>query len=267
MSRGRIDVLRPAVAAAGAAALLAGLALLGTAALGAGVFVVQVVVGLAWLAALDAKGGRGAFVITVLAAAAADIAVAVHSGADLGEAAPVAGIAIVVAFLHQLSRRPRPGLTLSLATTISAVTFALCTSAYLALVRDRTGDLAVAAGLVGVAAAMIVARLFDVVLARPPVFRDSRRGIVGVVAGCVAAAVAGAAVGSSSSDLTAGIGLRLGLIAALLALIADIAVDLVLTQAPPQDERPLSALTPLSVLLPIVLAGPVAYVAGRILLS
>jgi len=56
-------------------------------------------------------------------------------------------------------------------------------------------------------------------------------------------------------------------IAAVLALIADIAVDAVLTQAPPPDERRLSALTPLGVLLPVVLAGPVAYVTGRILLG
>ena len=41
----------------------------------------------------------------------------------------------------------------------------------------------------------------------------------------------------------------------------------VLTQAPPRDERRLSALTPLGVLLPVVLVGPVAYVAGRILLG
>lgn len=267
MSSGRIDVLRPAVAAAGGAAVLAGLALVGTAALGVGVLVVQLVVALAWLAALDAKGGRGAFLIAAGAAVAADLAVALRHGADLGEAAPVAGIAMVVAFLHQLSRRPRGGLTLSLATTISAVALGVCASAYVALVRDHVGDLAVAAALVGVGVGILVARLCDIVVARPGVFRDSRRGIVGVIVGCVAAAVAGSAIGSSSSELTAGVGLRMSLIAALIALLADIAVDLVLTQAPPQDERPLSALTPLSVLLPVVLAGPAAYVAGRILLS
>jgi hypothetical protein len=69
------------------------------------------------------------------------------------------------------------------------------------------------------------------------------------------------------ADLGAGIGLRVAVIAAVLALIADVAVDAVLTQAPPPDERRLSALTPLGVLLPVVLAGPVAYVTGRILLG
>jgi hypothetical protein len=228
---------------------------------------VQVVVGLAWLAALDARGGRGAFLILVAASVAADIAVAVHHESALGEVAPVGGVAVVVSFLHQLARRPRTGVTRSLAATLSGVALALCASAYIALVREHTGDHAVAASLLGVGSAIIVARLADLVIARPPVFSGSRRGTVGLVLGCVAAAAVAGGYASATPALTTGTGVRMGLIAALLALIADVAVDLVLTQAPPDDERPLSALTPLSVLLPVVLAAPVAYLAGRILLT
>jgi hypothetical protein len=41
----------------------------------------------------------------------------------------------------------------------------------------------------------------------------------------------------------------------------------VLVAAPPRADRARSALPPLGILLPVVLAGPAAYVAGRILLG
>ncbi|MBV9098998.1 MAG: Gfo/Idh/MocA family oxidoreductase, partial [Frankiaceae bacterium] len=127
---------------------------------------------------------------------------------------------------------------------------------------DRMIDAAAGAGV-----ALAVGRLADLATTRPAVAPGSRRGLLGVVAGIAAAVGVGAAYGSGASELGSGVGLRLAVIAAVLAVIADIAVDAVLAQAPPPDERRLSALTPLGVLLPVVLAGPVAYVAGRILLG
>jgi hypothetical protein len=252
VTRADVSVVGSGLAAGVVAAALAGLALVGTPLLGAGVFVVQVVVALAWLAALDASGSLGAFAIAVAAAATMDA---------------VVGVAFAVSLLHQLSRRPRPGVTLSLAGTMSALGFGLCAASYVALRGETGGDQAVAAALLGAGVALAVGRLADLVTTRPAVAPGSRRGLLGVVAGVAAALGVGAAYGAGAHALGTGVGLRLAVIAAVLAVIADIAVDAVLAQAPPPDERRLSALTPLGVLLPVVLAGPVAYVAGRILLG
>jgi hypothetical protein len=267
VNRAGVAVVGPGLVAGAVAAALGGLALAGTPALAAGMFCVQVVISLAWLASLGTRGSLGGFGISVAAAAAIDIVLAVADSPDIGDAAPVVGIAFGVALLHQLARRPRRAVTVSLAGTMSAVAFAVCAGAYVALLAEGSGDLADAAALFGVGAALVVARLLDLVVVTPSAFPGSRRGVVGIVVGAGAAVAVGAAYGSANSALGTGIGLRIAVIAALLALIADVAVDAVLTQAPPPDERRLSALTPLGVLLPVVLAGPVAYVTGRILLG
>lgn len=267
MQRAGLDVVRGGVFAGLTAAALAGLALLGTAPLGAGIFLVQIVISLAWLAALDTRGSVGAFGIAVVAAAVIDVVVADNSTADIGRAAPVVGIALIVSLGHQLARRERRGVTLSLAGTVSAVTFGWCAASYVALRGEGSGQDAVAAALFGAGVALAVGRVLDLVVMQPTVVPGSRRGLVGVIVGVFAAVGVGAAYGAHTPALGASIGIRLAVIAAVLAAIADIAVDAVLAQAPPTDERPLSALTPLGVLLPVTLAGPVAYVAGRILLG
>ena len=267
MSRAGIAVVWPGLVAGAVAAALGGLALAGKPALAAGVFCVQVVICLAWLASLGAKGSLGAFGISVAASATIDIVLGAADSADIGDAAPVVGIAFVVALLHQLARRPRRAVTMSLAGTMSALAFAVCSGGYVALLDEGSGDRADAAALLGVGAALVVARLLDLAVVTPSAFPGSRRGVVGIVAGAGAALAVGAAYGSANGRLGTGVGLRIAVISALLALIADVAVDAVLTQAPPPDERRLSALTPLGVLLPVVLAGPVAYVTGRILLG
>jgi hypothetical protein len=267
VTRAGLPVVGSGLAAGVVAAGLAGLALVGTPVLGAGVFVVQVVVALAWLAALDARGSLGAFAIAIAAAGVMDAIVGDSGGASIGQAAPVVGVALSVSLLHQLFRRPRPGVTVSLAGTMSAVGFGLCAASYLALRGEIGGDQAVAAALLGAGVALAVGRLADLVTTRPAIAPGSRRGLPGVVAGVLAAVGVGALYGSGANALGTGVGLRLAVIAAVLAVIADIAVDAVLAQAPPPDERRLSALTPLGVLLPVVLGGPVAYVAGRILLG
>ena len=267
MKRAGVAVAGPGLAAGAVAAALAALALAGTPALAAGLFCVQVVIALAWLAALGTKGSLGAFAIAVAAAAAIDIVIGITDNPDIGDAAPVVGIALVAAFLHQLARRPRPAVTLSLAGTLSSVAFAVCAASYLALLPEGSGDKADACALLGIGAALVVARLCDLVVVVPEAFPGSRRGLVGLLLGAGAAVAVGAVYGAHASRLDGSVGLRIAVIAAVLALIADVAVDAVLTQAPPQDERRLSALTPLGVLLPVVLAGPVAYVTGRILLG
>jgi molybdopterin converting factor small subunit len=249
------------------AGALAGLAVLGTAPLGIGVFVVQVVIALAWLAVLDVRGRGGAFVISVIAAGVMDIVVGVADEPDIGRAAGVVGVTFVVGLLFQLARRPRVGVTVSLVGIASAATFALCAASYLALRIEGDGEHALVAGLLGAGVGLLGARLADVVVARPVVLPGSRRGVVGIVVGLAVAVLVGWAYGHGHDVLGPGIGVRLALVTAVLALAADVAVDAVLSAAPPIDERARSALVPLGVLLPVVVCAPATYVAGRILLG
>src|SRR4051794_41747213 len=91
----RLPATMPGLLAGLVAAGLAGLALLGTAPLGVGVFAVQVVVALAWLATLDARGSTGAFLIAVAASLGCDIVVGVADTADLGRTALVVALAVL----------------------------------------------------------------------------------------------------------------------------------------------------------------------------
>ena len=81
------------------------------------------------------------------------------------------------------------------------------------------------------------------------------------------AALVGWAYGSGHQSIGTDAAVRIAVVAAVIALIADLAVDAVLHGAPPRDNRARSALPPLGALLPVVLAAPAAYVAGRILLG
>ena len=135
------------------------------------------------------------------------------------------------------------------------------------LLPEGGGSHAVAAALFGAGAALFVGRLADVVAPRPPAVPGAARGVVGVVLGIGAAALVGWLYGGGDDVLTGSSGLRLALAAAVLAVVTDLAVDAVTHAAPPSEERARSALSPLGIMLPIVVAGPAAYVAGRILLG
>jgi sulfur-carrier protein len=264
----QLPATTPGLLAGVVAAALAGLALLGTAPLGVGVFAVQVVVGLAWLATLDARGSTGAFVIGVAASIGCDIVVGVSDGPDVGRAALVVALAVLASLVHQLLRRPRRGVTLSIAATLSMAVFACCAASYVALRVEGGGGIADAAALFGAGVALAVARLVDVVLPRPAVVPESRRGVVGLLVGLAAAAATGWIYGHVHAGvLGSDHGVRMAIVTALIALLADLAVDAVLSTAPPDEERSVAALTPLGMLLPVVLSGPAAYVAGRILLG
>jgi hypothetical protein len=232
------------------------------------VFAVQVVVCLAWLATLDARGSTGAFAIGVAASIACDIVVGVADTPDIGRTALVVALTVLASLIHQLLRRPRRGVTLSIAATLSMAVFASCGASYVALRVEGGGGIADAAALFGAGVALAVARIVDLVVPRPAVVPGSRRGIVGLLLGLGAAGATGWLYGHAHGDvLGSDHGVRMAIVTALIALLADLAVDAVLSTAPPDEERSVAALTPLGMLLPVVLSGPAAYVAGRILLG
>jgi len=255
------------LAAAAVAAALAGLALLHVGALAGGVFVVQVIIALAWLAALDVPAGGGAFVIVVVASGVMDGLVGSYREPDIGRAAGVAAVAVIVSLLHQVARKPRVAVTLSFGGTLSALAFAFAAASYVGLCVEKGGAEADAAALLGAGVALGAARLTDLALPRPAPLPGSRRGVVGLFVGFGAALLVGWAYGDSQAVLGMARGTRLALVAAVIALVADLAVDAVLHAAPPMDARARSGVPPLGILLPVVLAAPAAYVAGRILLG
>jgi molybdopterin converting factor small subunit len=255
------------LAAAVVAAGLAGLALVHIGALAGGVFAVQVVVALAWLAALDVPAGGGAFVIVVIASGVMDGLVGSYREPDIGRAAGVVAVAVIVSLLHQIARRPRVSVTLSFGGTLSALAFAFAAASYIGLCVEKGGAQADAAALLGAGVGLAAARLTDLALPRPAPLPGSRRGIVGIFVGFGAALLVGWAYGDSQAVLGVARGTRLALVAAVIALVADLAVDAVLHAAPPADDRARSGAPPLGILLPVVLAAPAAYVAGRILLG
>jgi molybdopterin synthase sulfur carrier subunit len=249
------------------AAALAGLALIAIGPLVAGIFAVQAFLALAWLAALDVPGGGGAFVICLITAGTIDGVIGTESEPDIGKAAGIVGVAVVLSLLYQLARKPRVEVTASFAGTLAGLVFVLSAATYPALRIEVDGDVAVAAALLGVAAALVAGRLVDIVLPRPAVMPRSRRGVVGVLAGLTASVLVGWAYGAGQDALGTEVAIRLAAVTALIAVVVDLAVDAVVSAAPPAEARARSALAPLGTLLPVVLAGPAAYVAGRILLG
>jgi hypothetical protein len=169
--------------------------------------------------------------------------------------------------LHQVARKPRVAVTLSFGGTVSALAFAFAAASYIGLCVEKGGAQADAAALFGAGVALGAARLTDLALPRPAPLPGSRRGVAGLVVGFAAALLVGWVYGNSETVLGAARGTRLAVVAAVVALVADLAIDAVLAAAPPTDERARSGVPPLGILLPVAIAAPAAYVAGRILLG
>jgi hypothetical protein len=254
----------PAVVTLLAAGLLAGAAAWNNTALGLALFAVQAVVTLAWLALNDVDGGESAAVLVGLAAAAADVLAVRRQGEDVAAAAGVVGLAFVAALALQLFRTGRQRTAEALAGTISAVVLAVF-AAHLLATSAKTGAAVVATGVLCAAAALVAGRAGDAFSIRPALAAGARRGAPGFALGAVAGAGLGAVLGGAWSPLSVASGTALGAATAIAAALADLAIDLVAADA--IDDRRAAALRPLSVLLPLVVAAPVAYAAARLLIG
>lgn len=251
-----------------AAIVLVAIAVLGQvhpAALAAGLFLAQVALALAWFAAVDAPGSIVGVAIVAAAGGVADWLVGVDSADAIGQVAAVVGLAFAVSLLYQLYRRPRPHVVASLSATLSGVVLGMSLAAWLALHVVSGGDDSTVCGALAAGAALVVGRFVDAVYAKPALGhpasrRYADRGVPGFLLGLAAAGGVGALVGGHQDFVGAGLGWRLGVATALLALIGDLVGHL----AADNGRR---AVVPLTVLMPAVLAGPAAYVAGRILLG
>lgn len=256
--------MAPALVTLAAAGVLAGAAAAGNTALGVALLAVQATVVLAWLALTEVDGAEGATLIALAAAAVADVLAVGRNGDDIASTVGVLGIAFVASLGLQLARAHRQRTADALAGTMAAVVLVVF-AAHLLSTSQRTDWTVAATALLCAGAALVAGRAGDVVAVRPALVHGARRGALGLLASVLAAAVLGSILGGAWAPLSALSGAILGTVAALAAVVTDVALDLAETDA--GDERRLSALTPLKVLLPLVVAAPVAYAAARLLIG
>ncbi len=246
--------------------VLALLALPGPGVLLPGVLALQVLVALALLVSLALPGRLGGLAVAGAAAVAAGTAAVLGDGGVAGLAG-VAALGLVVALLHQLARRSRrTAVTSSLSGTVTAVVLVVAAACLLALAADPgTGDpgdpggsRVASAALAAAAGALLAARLLD---PRAPVSgRGPARLVLGLAAGALGAALAGAGAVPFVP------GLLLGLVSGAAALLGERAAA-VADEAPPLPRVVFPARGLLAALLPYAVLGPVALLAGRLVLG
>lgn len=251
------------VVAASIAAVAGGAVLVGRWPLFAIVLVIQLAVTLAWLALTAVPASSGGLIIIVLAAVAADLTASRSTTTDQGPVAVVVAAALVLAVLRQLARRRRGRVAESLGAVMTG-TVIVVFAAHLLSTRVAPAGVATAAAVCfSTAGATVVRRCVDAVIARPALRAGSGRGWPGLVLSVAAGAAVGAYVVADRSGLEPEIGGLIGLATALAAAAVDLGLgvgSLHLT-----DSRQLSAVAPLVVLLPLVVAAPVGYFVARLL--
>ena len=242
--------------------------MLGTWPLAGGLVALQLLLILGFLALVDAPAAGGGFLVAATAALVADAIVIITDGRVSGLAG-VVGLALVGAMLHQLIRRQRTRVTESLADELVAAVFAVAAVPLLALRMDSGGEEAVRVCLVAGGAALLLGRIGDQVLPRPALAVGATRGWPGLLLALGGGAFAGVLATGQGTALAGTRGALLGLAVSAAVAAADLAVDLGAAEltAGRRDARRVDALMPVGLLLPLAALAPVAFVAGRLVLS
>jgi hypothetical protein len=264
----RPSVLLQGLGGALACAALGGLSYLGHWPLAGGVWILQLLLILGFLALVDAPASGGAFLVAGGATVAADAVILLSDGRVSGLAG-VIGLAMVASLFHQLLRKGRTRVTESLADTLVAAVLAVGVASLIALRMDGGGEEAVRVCLAAGGAAILLGRLGDRVLPRPALALGATRGWPGLLLGLGAGAAAAVAVAGDTGQIAGTRGALLGLAVSASVAAADLAVDLGAAELTSRrrDVRRVEALRPVGLLLPIAALAPVAYVAGRLVLS
>lgn len=253
------------------AALAGALALAATSGLlplAAAVLVMQVFLVLGALALLDAPAAGGAFVVATGTTVVADVLVLLDDGRVTGLAG-AAGLGLVAALVHQLARKGRSRVTESLADTLVVVVVSLGAACLLALQQLRGGELVVLVCLAAAAAVLLAGRVGDQLAPRPVLAVGVTRGWPGLVLGLGAGVAAALLVAAADGGLPLPSAALLGLVIASTVATADLAVDLGAAELRSgwRDARRVAALRPTALLLPYAALGPVALLAGRLVLA
>jgi hypothetical protein len=260
-----------ALLAAGLAGVLVLATLVGTPLLAAGAAVVVVVLTLGAVRPAEVPGSGRAAGLALVVGVAGLVALAVDDSADAGALAAVLGPSLVAAIALQIARRDgRPRLTASLTLAVTACVLALLPAMWVALRESVDGRASVLVGLTGVAVATLVEGL--------PGSRAMVRTVAVLAAGASGALLSFAVmtVRDAAPPLNAVV---LATFAAVATAAANASVDriaaearvVVARDAPPtsyvEPGAFLAAVLPLRVSLPFVVAAPVTYVLGRILVG
>lgn len=229
--------------------------------------VVQLLLGLGFLAVVDAPAAGGAFAVVAVSVVVADV-VALNGDGSVSGLAGVAALALVASLFHQLARRGRSRVTESLADTLVAVVLLTGMACLIALRELDGGAEAVSVALAGAAGALAAGRIGDRVAPRPALAVGATRGWPGLLLALGAGALVASVVAGDGGSVAGRDGLLLGLVVAVAASAADLAVDLGAAElrAGWRDARRVAALRPVGLLLPFAAVGPVAFVAGRLVL-
>lgn len=256
----------PALLAGGlVAATVFGLLPLAVAVLGIQVFLV-----LGALALLDAPAAGGAFLVALGTVLVADAVVLADDGRISGLAG-VAGLGLVASLVHQLARKGRSRVTESLADTLLVIIVAVAAACLLALRQVEGGEQVLLVSLAAAGGVLLLGRVGDRLAPRPMLAVGSTRGWPGLLLGLgagVAVAVLVADMGYGDGNLPLRSAALLGLVVASTVATADLAVDLGAAElrAGWRDARRVAALRPTALLLPYAVLGPVALLAGRLVL-
>lgn len=245
----------PALLTAALVVVLAAAAAVGEPLLAAGVAAVQAVFTLGGVRPAAVPAAPAAAWLALVVAVGASAWMAFGNSDGMWPLAALLGPALVVAVLIQLARRDgRDAMTRSLSLTVAACALALLPVAWLALRATDDGLYTVWLGLIGVGVAGLAELL--------PAPVAARRTAAVLLAGALAAGVA-IAIGDVAASVPAVGGVVVATFAALTAVASMAAVDRVAAEGGDSSAR----LVPLRVTLPIVVAAPVAYVLGRILVG
>lgn len=253
------------------AVALVGATLVGLLPLAVAVLGVQVFLVLGALALLDAPASGGAFLVATGTIVAADAVVLVDDGRISGLAG-VAGLGLVASLAHQLLRKGRSRVTESLADTLVVIVMAVAAACLLALRQVDGGEQVLLVSLAAAGAVLLAGRVGDRIAPRPMLAAGSTRGWPGLLLGLgagVAVAVLVADSGVGDGNLALRSAALLGLVVASTVATADLAVDLGAAElrAGWRDARRVAALRPTALLLPYAVLGPVALLAGRLVLA
>jgi hypothetical protein len=246
----------PLTIGAAGVAVVAALVLIGGNAAGrpglaVAVIAVQAVLVIAWCQLFSLAVESAA--IVVLAVAVADFVLLRTRAATGGSIAGVLGLSVIAVLFHQVARRSSRSVTEVVAVTLSAIVIACAVALLLPLRELGTGRAGVFAGVVTAAAAIAAARLLP---GPDPVRR---------IAGLAIAAGAGAVCGLPKGGLSVADGLYVGLAAGAAALLVDRLVER--SSLPRSSRGEVLVSVVVAGLLPLMLAAPIAYLAGRIIAS
>lgn len=240
----------------------------------------QVTLVLAWPIALVFRGYVGAALIGAGAGAAADLVILRGSddgppGAEgsstpfaadsgFGSLAAVLALAFVLAFVHQLTRRPpRREVTDSLAGDALLAVAVVAASTYLVLFQLTDGPALLDMCVAAIGAAVVTGHAVDLVLPYPRIVDGVPRGLLGFVLGTGAAMLAAKYSGGADrlvEQLGALIlGGVLGGLACLIAIGASYAATerrgVMLAQAAVQAVLPFALAAPVAYLMSILVGG------------